>query len=73
MLYSVAWQPNFDKLNLAMRGVVVSWGWSNGSGWQQNTNSCTTEYWGHSTMPLMSGTIVQLRIIIIIVNIVVAR
>ena len=34
---------------LARRGVVVSGGWSNGSGWQQTTKySCSPRHWGHS-------------------------
>ena len=42
--------------NLARRGVVVSGGWSNGSGWQQTSSP---RHWGHSTMhrvPPVSGT-----------------
>ena len=39
--------------------IVVSGGWSNGSGWQQTTqNSCSPRHWGHSTMhrvPPVSG------------------
>ena len=31
---------------LARRGVVVSGGWSNGSGWQQTTNNANAMY-GH--------------------------
>ena len=51
---------NSDKriiytVHVAMRGVVVSGGWSNGFGWQQNTkNSCSPRHWGHWIMHQVS-------------------